>query len=67
MLFEADAVLDILGVPKDEGWLMSSCVTFGYPTGRWDVAPRVPVHKVSYRNQWGTNVGFEIPEPLWPS
>ena len=42
MLFEADAVLDILGVPKDEGWLMSSCVTFGYPTGRWDVAPRVP-------------------------
>ena len=65
MLFEADAVLDILGVPKDEGWLMSSCVTFGYPTGRWGVAPRVPVHKVSYRNQWGAEVGFEIPEPLW--
>ena len=26
-------VLEILGVPKDEGWIFSSCVTFGYPTG----------------------------------
>jgi len=66
MLFEADAVLDILGVPKDQGWLMSSCVTFGYPTGRWGVAARAPAHEVSYRNQWGSDVGFEIPEPLWP-
>ncbi|HEX5614282.1 MAG TPA: nitroreductase family protein [Acidimicrobiia bacterium] len=66
LMFETDVVLDILGVPKDEGWLMSSCVTFGYPTGRWGVAPRKPVHKVAYRNQWGSPLGFEVPEPLWP-
>jgi nitroreductase len=64
--FEADQVLSILGVPKEEGWLFSSCVTFGYPTGKWGVAPRRPVHEVSYRDRWGTPVGFEIPEPLWP-
>jgi nitroreductase len=64
--FQLDAVLEILGVPKDEGWLFSSCVTFGYPTGRWGVAPRRPVHEVSFRNRWGTPLGFEIPEPLWP-
>jgi nitroreductase len=65
MVFELDNLLDVLGVPKDEGWIFSSCVTFGYPTGRWGVAARTPVHEVSYRNQWGTPVGFEIPEPLY--
>ena len=55
----------ILGVPVDEGWTFASCVTFGYPTGRWGVAPRIPVHEVSYRNHWGTPVGFEVPTPLW--
>jgi len=64
-LFESDPVLEILGVPKDEGWLFSSCVTFGYPTGRWGVAPRRPVHEVSFRNRWGNGLGYEIPEPLW--
>ena len=64
-LFEIDPVLELLGVPKDEGWLFSSCVTFGYPTGRWGVAPRRPVHEVSFRNRWGTGLGYEIPEPLW--
>jgi nitroreductase len=64
-MFQLDAVLDILGVPKDEGWIFSSCVTFGYPTGRWGVAARIPVHEVSFRNQWGTPVGFEILEPLY--
>ena len=44
--FEIQPVLEILGVPSDEGWLFSSCVTFGYPTGRWGVAPRRPVHEV---------------------
>jgi nitroreductase len=65
LMLEADAVLDILGVPKDEGWLMACCVTFGYPTGKWGVAQRRPVHEVSHRNRWGEPVGFEIPEPLW--
>jgi nitroreductase len=64
--FEVDKVLSILGVPEGEGWLFSSCVTFGYPTGRWGVAPRRPVHEVSFRNQWDAPVGFELPEPLWP-
>jgi nitroreductase len=65
--FQVDTVLEILGVPKDEGWLFSSCVTMGYPTGRWGVAPRTPVHEVTYRNHWGTDVGFTIDAPLWPS
>ena len=66
LVLRVDEVLQILGVPKEEGWLFSSCVTFGYPTGKWDVAPRRPAHEVSYRNQWGTKVGFEIPQGLWP-
>ena len=65
MFMRNDEVLDILGVPKDAGWLMASCVCFGYPTGRWGVAPRRPAHEVSYRNEWGTPVGFDVPEPLW--
>jgi nitroreductase len=65
-MFQIDTVLEILGVPKDEGWLFSSCVTMGYPTGRWGVAPRTPVHEVTYRNHWGAPVGFTIDEPLWP-
>jgi nitroreductase len=64
--FHPAEVLDILGVPRDEGWIMACCVSFGYPTGRWGVAPRHPAHEVSYRNRWGAPVGFEVPEPLWP-
>ncbi|HET6954046.1 MAG TPA: nitroreductase family protein [Acidimicrobiales bacterium] len=64
--FHPAEVLDVLGVPRGEGWIMACCVSFGYPTGRWAVAPRRPVHEVSYRNRWGDPVGFEVPEPLWP-
>jgi nitroreductase len=67
MIFRGDDVLSLLGVPPDEGWIMACCVTFGYPTGRWGVAARRPAHEVSYRNQWGTDVGLRIDEPLWPS
>ncbi|MCD9625187.1 nitroreductase family protein [Rhabdothermincola salaria] len=56
---------EILGVPAEEGWHMGCCVSFGYPTGRWGVAARQPAHEVSFRNQWGQPVGFEVPEPLW--
>lgn len=66
-MFRLDDVLEILGAPSDSGWQFASCVCFGYPTGRWGVAPRRPVQEVSYRNQWGTPVGFEADEPLWPS
>lgn len=58
-------VLSILGVPDDSGWRMVCCVPMGYPTGRWGVAGRQPAHQVTYRNQWGTAPGWEIPEPLW--
>ncbi|MEQ8843082.1 MAG: nitroreductase family protein [Acidimicrobiales bacterium] len=66
LVFKNEETLDVLGVPKDEGWRMACCVPFGYPTGKWGVAKRRPAHEVSYRNTWGTPVGFEIDEPLWP-
>jgi hypothetical protein len=66
MFMRQQEVLDILRVPSDQGWHMACCVTFGYPTGRWGVAARVPAHEVSYRDHWGEPVGFELPEPLWP-
>jgi nitroreductase len=65
LMFRAGEVLDILGVPKEQGWNFNACVSFGYPTGRWGVAPRAPVHAVSFRNRWGAPVGFEIARPLW--
>ena len=64
-IFHGDQAMEILGVPPAKGWTMSCLVSFGYPTGRWDVAPRRPVHEVAYRNSWGTAVGFEVSEPLW--
>lgn len=65
-VFHPDETLAILGVPRDEHWLMACCVSFGYPTGRWGVAPRQPVHKVSFRNRWDQAVGFTVEYPLWP-
>jgi len=66
LMFAKDAVLAALGVPADQGWIMNCCVTFGYPSGRWGVAPRRPVHEVSFHNQWGQPLPFSIPQPLWP-
>jgi hypothetical protein len=65
-IFHGDEVLKILGVPTDQHWLISSCVTFGYPTGKWGVAARRPVQEVTFRNQWDAPPGFEIAAPLWP-
>jgi nitroreductase len=64
--FVADEVMEILGVPKDEGWYMHGVVPMGYPTGRWGVAPRTPVDEVAARNSWNGDLGFTVPEPLWP-
>jgi nitroreductase len=64
-VFHNEEVLEILGVPGDQHWIMACCVSFGYPTGTWGVAPRRPVHEVSYRNQWGAPVGFTVDQPLW--
>ncbi|MFT5202163.1 MAG: nitroreductase [Candidatus Aldehydirespiratoraceae bacterium] len=66
LLFKNDETLDVLDVPKEEGWKMSCCVPFGYPTGKWGVPKRRPAHEVSYRNTWGGPLGLEIDEPLWP-
>lgn len=64
--FASDEVFEILGVPKDEGWHLQGVVPMGYPMGRWGVAPRKPVHEVAARNSWDGELGFTIPEPLWP-
>jgi nitroreductase len=66
MMLHAKEALEVLGVPDDEGWNMACCVTFGYPTGRWGVAPRVPVEDVSFKNRWGQPLDFEVNGPLWP-
>ncbi len=58
-------VLEILGVPADEGWHMAGCVSFGYPTGRWGVARRQPVDEVTFANRWGSPTTFGVTEPLW--
>ena len=63
--FHPAETLEILGVPADEGWILSGTVSFGYPSGIWAIAPRIPVHRVSYRNTWGAPVGFEVPSPIW--
>ena len=66
-LFEGERMLETLRVPRDEDWIFAACVSMGYPTGRWGVAPRRPAHEVSYRNRWGEDVGFEVPTPLYRS
>jgi len=55
----------LLGVP-DDGWSNACMVSFGYPTGRWAVAPRLPVDKVAARNSWDGGLGFSVARPLWP-
>lgn len=55
----------LLGVPGDCGWGLYGVVAMGYPTGRWGVARRRPVHDVTGRNGWSGDPGFTVPEPLW--
>jgi len=64
--YYSSEVMDILGVPKDAGWYMHGVVTMGYPLGKWGVGPRKPVHEVAARNSWQGDLGFTVPEPLWP-
>jgi nitroreductase len=65
--FHPQETFEILGVPTDQGWILSGTISFGYPTGTWGVAQRIPVQKVSYRNTWGSDIGFEVNQPLWLS
>jgi nitroreductase len=62
---EQDQVFAILGVPSNERWQMYGCVAMGYPSGRWGVAPRRPVHEVAGKNGWSEPLGFSVPDPLW--
>ena len=62
----ANEVMEILGVPKDAGWYLHGVVAMGYPTGRWGVGARKPVHEVAARNSWQGELGFTVSEPLWP-
>jgi nitroreductase len=64
--FKSDEVFDLLGVPTDAGWVMHGAVPMGYPLGRWGTAKRQPVEKVAARNGWEGDLGFSVPEPLWP-
>ncbi len=63
----ADEVMGILGVPQDAGWYLHGVVPLGYPLGKWGVGPRKPVHEVAARNSWQGDLGFTVPEPLWPA
>jgi nitroreductase len=65
-IFRRDETLRVLGVPAQRGWEMACCVSFGYPAGRWGVAPRRPAHEIAYRNSWGKDLGITVAEPLWP-
>ncbi|HJR80151.1 MAG TPA: nitroreductase family protein [Anaerolineales bacterium] len=62
----ANEVMDILGVPKEARWYMHGVIPMGYPLGKWGVGARKPVHKVAARNSWQGDLGFIVPEPLWP-
>ena len=62
----ANEVMEILGVPKEAGWYMHGVVPMGYPLGKWGVGARKPVHEVAARNSWEGDLGFTVPEPLWP-
>ena len=61
----ANEVMEILGVPKDDGWTMHGVVPMGYPLGKWGFGPRKPVHEVAARTSWEGDLGFTVPEPLW--
>jgi nitroreductase len=64
--FRRRQVFDLLGVPDQGDWVMAACLVLGYPRGRWGVAARRPAHEVAARNRWDGDLGFEVPEPLWP-
>ena len=40
--FHPAETFEILGVPDDQGWILSGTVSFGYPTGTWGVGSPSP-------------------------
>lgn len=63
--FAAEETFAALGIPQGRGWRIAATIVFGYPLGRWGVAPREPAHEAAYRNVWGKPPGFHVPTPLW--
>ncbi len=63
--FRTEEVDQLLGVPPDRGWKQAAAVPCGYPTGRWGVASRRPVHQVTYADRWGSPVAWRVDQPLW--
>lgn len=59
-------VASLVQVPEAKRWGLACSVAFGYPTGSWGVARRRPAHEVSSRNSWTGDLGFKVPDPLWP-
>jgi nitroreductase len=60
-------VSELLGIPAESEFQPVGVAAFGYPLGRWDVAPRRPVQEVAYRNRWAAPLGAEVAKPLWPA
>ena len=63
--FKAEETDKLLGVPADRGWKQAAAVSCGYPTGRWGLARRSPVHEVAYADRWDNPVSWRLDEPLW--
>ncbi|MGI9577654.1 MAG: nitroreductase family protein [Microthrixaceae bacterium] len=57
-------VCEYFGVP--EGWSIAALVPIGRPLGRFGVAPRKPVHKVTHWGRWGERRSFETPGYIAP-
>jgi nitroreductase len=62
-----DRVKEIIRVPSNSGFVPATVVAFGYPLGNWAVAPRKPLHEVTFRNHWGEALETQVSAPLWPS
>lgn len=62
--FYPEEIRTILEVP-DAAWVNACMLSFGYPTGRWAVAERLPVDRVGARNSWSGELGFSALDPLW--
>lgn len=63
--FKAMETDTLLGVPPNRGWKQAAAISCGYPTGRWGLARRNPVHEVVYANHWGNPVPWRLDGPLW--
>ncbi len=63
--FKAAEIDKLLGVPAGKGWKQAAAVSCGYPTGRWGLAKRRPVHEVAYADRWDNPVPWRLDEALW--